>query len=108
MPFSGSLSNKKRSFGGSYLTSVLLYDYRRTTRLVVGRAVAVVNRVSKRGAAIFGHFGIAAQYMLLVLCAWVGPAGPGCKLPGRLVLICEEGLVPPINTNSSDKRFRLR
>lgn len=47
--------------------------------------------------------------MLLVLCAaCVGPTCPGCiELPGRwLVLICEEGLVPPINTNSSDKRLR--
>lgn len=66
-----------------------------------------MDRVPEGGGAIFGHFGVSTQYMLLVLCACVGPAGPGCKLPGRwLVLICEEGLVPPINTNSSDKRFR--
>ena len=61
-----------------------------------------------KGSGVVGHFGIATQYMLLILwAACVGPAGPGCKLPsGWLVLICEEGIVPPINTNSSDKRFR--
>ena len=82
-------------------------DHRSSTRLIVDRAVAVVDRVTECRSAVFGHFGVAAQYMLLVLCACVGPRGPGCKLPGRwLLLICEEGLVPPINTNSSDKRFR--
>ena len=78
-------------------------------RLVVGGSIPIVDRISKRSVAVFGQFGVATQYMLLVLCAaCVGPAGPGCiELPGRwLVLICEEGLVPPINTNSSDKRFR--
>lgn len=69
--------------------------------LVLGVAVSVVYRVSKGSAAVFGHFAVAAQYMLFRICwaAWVGPAGPGwTELPGRLVLICEEGLVPPINT----------
>ena len=84
-------------------------DDRSPKRLVIGGTVAVVDRVSKGRAAVFCHVRVrAAQYMLLVVgAAWVGPAGtPGCKWPGRwLVLICEEGLVPPINTNSSDKRF---
>jgi hypothetical protein len=69
--------------------------------LVLAGAVAVVHCVSEGGAAVFGHFAVAAQYMLFRICwaAWVGPAGACCtKLPGRLVLICEEGLVPPINT----------
>ena len=67
-----------------------------------------MDRVSESSVAVLGHFGVAAQNMLLVFCAaCVGPAGPGCiELPGWLLLICEEGLVPPINTNSSDKRFR--
>jgi hypothetical protein len=69
--------------------------------LVLAGAVSVVHCVAKSGAAVLGHFVVAAQYMLFRTCwaAWVGPAGPGCtELPGRLVLICEEGLVPPINT----------
>jgi hypothetical protein len=69
--------------------------------LVLAVAVAVVHCVSEGGAAVFGHFAVAAQYMLFRICwaAWVGPAGTCCtELPGRLVLICEEGLVPPINT----------
>ena len=69
--------------------------------LIFAGAVSVVDCVSEGGSAVFGHFVVAAQYMLFRICwaAWVGPAGPGCtELPGRLVLICEEGLVPPINT----------
>ena len=64
-------------------------------------SVSVVHRVAKGRAVVVGHVVVAAQYMLLRICwaAWVGPAGPGCiELPGRFVLICEEGLVPPINT----------
>jgi hypothetical protein len=38
----------------------------------------------------------------------IGPTGPSKLLPGRFVLICEEGLVPPINTNSSDNVFAKR
>ena len=78
-------------------------------RLVVGSTRPVVDGVAKGSVPIFVHFGVAAQYMLLVFCtACVGPAGPACvELPGGwFLLICEEGLVPPINTNSSDKRFR--
>jgi hypothetical protein len=74
--------------------------------LVLAVAVPVVDGIPE-GGAVFGHFGVATQYMLLVLwTACVGP-GPSCiELPsGWLVLICKEGLVPPINTNSSDKRF---
>jgi hypothetical protein len=68
--------------------------------LVLAGAVAVVYRVSEGSAAVLGHFAVAAQYMLLRICwaAWVGPAGPSWTEPGRFVLICEEGLVPPINT----------
>jgi hypothetical protein len=70
--------------------------------LILAGAVAVVYWVAKGSAAFVGHFVVAAQYMLFRICwaACVGPAGAGCTelLPGRLVLICEEGLVPPINT----------
>jgi hypothetical protein len=78
----------------------------RNLRRLVLVAVPVVDRISESGA-VFGHFGVATQYMLLILWTCTGPAGPcGAELPsGWLVLICEEGLVPPINTNSSDKRF---
>ena len=67
-----------------------------------------MDRVAEGSAAILVHFGVAAQNMLVFGAGCVGPAGPGCvELPGRwFLLICEEGLVPPINTNSSDKRFR--
>jgi hypothetical protein len=77
------------------------YQGRAWRPLVFAGAVSVVYLVPEGGAAVFGHFAVAAQYMLLRICwaAWVGPAGAGCpKLPGRLVLVCEEGLVPPINT----------
>lgn len=70
-------------------------------RLVVAGAVSAVHRVAESGAVVFVHFVVAVQYMLARICwaAWVGPAGPCCtELPGRLVLICEEGLVPPIST----------
>lgn len=79
---------------------------RRSLRRLVLVSVPVVDRVAK-GRAVFGHFGVAAQYMLLILGTCTGPTGPcGTELPsGWFVLICEEGLVPPINTNSSDKRF---
>jgi hypothetical protein len=73
----------------------------RRALLVLAGAIAVVDGVSKGGAAVFGHFAVAAQYMLFLICwaAWVGPAGTCCsELAGRLGLICEEGLVPPINT----------
>jgi hypothetical protein len=72
--------------------------------LVLGVSVPIVDCISE-GSVSFGHFGVATQYMVL-WTACIGPAGPGCiELPsGWLVLICEEGLVPPINTNSSDKR----
>lgn len=89
--------------------SLLVHLQGSTRRLEVGVSVSVVDLVSKR-SAVLGHFRVATtQYMLLArFAACVGPAGPGCiELPGRwLVLICEEGLVPPINTNSSDKRVR--
>lgn len=60
-----------------------------------------MHRVAKGRAVVLGHFGVAAQYMLFRICwaAWVGPAGTcWTELPGRFVLICEEGLEPPINT----------
>ena len=106
MPSSGGPFDTKRFLEDSDMACRSWVSQPRSTGLVVGRAVSVVNRISECCAAVFGHFGIAAQYMLLVLCTCVGRGGPGCKLPGRFVLICEEGLVPPINTNSSDKRFR--
>jgi len=68
--------------------------------LVVGVAISVVDAVSEGGGAVFGHILIAAQNMLLgILSAGRVGAGPRrTELAGRLVLICEEGLVPPINT----------
>lgn len=85
-------------------------------RLEIGGAVAVVNRVSER-CAVLVCFHVAAQNVVVVgilrlavgrggggicTCA-VCAAGPACvEAAGWLVLICEEGLVPPINTNSSD------
>jgi len=71
---------------------------RRSLRRLVLVSVPVVDRVAK-GRAVFGHFGVAAQYMLLILGTCTGPTGPcGTELPsGWFVLICEEGLVPPIS-----------
>ena len=70
-------------------------------RLEVGRAVPVVDAVSECCRAVFGHVGVAAQYMLLgtLWAAWVGPAGgrTELRLARWLVLTCEEGLEPPIN-----------
>jgi len=68
--------------------------------LVVGIAVSVVDAVSERGSTVLGHILVAAQNMLLgILCPSRVGVGPRCtELTGRLVLICEEGLVPPINT----------
>jgi hypothetical protein len=72
-----------------------------TRRLVVGRAVPVVDAVSECRGAVFGHVRIAAQYMLLgtLWAAWIGPAGGRAELwwSGYLVLTCEEGLEAPIN-----------
>lgn len=68
--------------------------------LVVGVAVPVVDAVSKGRGAVLGHVLIAAQYMLLGILS-TGRVGAGprrTELDSRLVLICEEGLVPPINT----------
>jgi hypothetical protein len=86
-----------------FAVEVFLVDHLGTARrtLVLAGAVSVVYRIAKGSSAVFGHFVVAAQYMLFRICwaACVGPAGPSCtELPGRLVLICEEGLVPPINT----------
>jgi hypothetical protein len=89
--------------------------------LVIGAAVPVgiVNRVAKGRIVVVGQLRVVAQNVVVLgrvgrpegrtaggsIGTWVGPAGPACiELPGRwLVLICEEGLVPPINTDSSDK-----
>ena len=89
-------------------------------RLEIGGAVAVVNSVSERCAVLVSCFHVAAQNVVVVgilrlavgrggggicTCA-VCAAGPACvEATGWLVLICEEGLVPPINTNSSDIRL---
>jgi hypothetical protein len=103
--FSGGCEDVQRFVRIDYVCFAveLLQDHQGRARraLVLAGAVSVVYRVSEGGAAVLGHFAVAAQYMLFRICwaAWVGPAAPGCpELPGRLVLICEEGLVPPINT----------
>lgn len=59
-----------------------------------------MDAVSESRGAVFGHVGIAAQNMLLgILSAGRVGAGPRrTELAGRLVLVCEEGLIPPINT----------
>lgn len=89
-------------------------------RLEIGGAVAVVHGVAERCGVAFRHLGIAAQNIVVLgilarpegtpggsIATCVGPAGPAWREPaGRwFVLICEEGLVPPINTDSSDKRL---
>ena len=72
--------------------------------LVVGAAISVVDAVTESRGAILGHILVGAQNMLLgILSAGRAGAGPRrTELAGRLVLICEEGLVPPINT-----KFRI-
>ncbi|KAF2186845.1 hypothetical protein K469DRAFT_474974, partial [Zopfia rhizophila CBS 207.26] len=81
--------------------------------LELGGAVPVVNGVAERGIVLLCHLRVAAQNVvvlgiLALVEGPVGPAGPACiEAAGRwFVLICEEGLVPPINTNSSDIRLR--
>ena len=85
--------------------------------LEIGGAVPVVNSVPECCAVLVSCFHVAAQNVVVVgnlrlavgrggggicTCA-VCAAGPACvEAAGWLVLICEEGLVPPINTNSSD------
>jgi len=68
-------------------------------------AVSVVDAVAKRSFAL-GHVGVAAQNVRVLgsLCGGIGtcigPGAPSIEVC-RFVLICEEGLVPPIN-----KEFR--
>ena len=68
-------------------------------------AVGVVHGVSKRRVVVVAHFRVGAQNRVLgILCCGIGTCiGPCGIVLGRWlgVLICEEGLVPPINT-----RFR--
>jgi hypothetical protein len=80
-----------------------------------------VDGVAEGCAVVFCHFRVAAQNVVVLgiltlvegtsggsIGTCIGPAGPAWSEPaGRwFVLICEEGLVPPINTNSSDKCLR--
>jgi predicted small integral membrane protein len=79
-----------------------------------------VDWVAECRVVVSFHLGIAAQYVVVLgilalvegtpggsIGSCIGAAGAACiEVPTRwLVLICEEGLVPPINTNSSDKYF---
>ena len=77
--------------------SFLILD---SARLVIGIAVPIVDTVSESSSAVLGHILVAAQNMLLgILSADRVGAGPRrTELAGRFVLICEEGLVQPINT----------
>lgn len=89
--------------------------------LELGAAVAVVvaDGVAKRGVVLLRRVDLSAQKVVVAgtLCTGIGGGGirtAGCAAPGagsgialliadgRLVLICEEGLEVPINTNSSD------
>jgi len=73
-----------------------------------------VDAVAEGSSVAFAHFRVAAQNVVLLgilgggICTCIGPAGPACiELAGSwFVLICEEGLVPPINTDSSGKCLR--
>jgi hypothetical protein len=78
---------------------VLLLDAARFF-LVIGAAIPVVDAVTKGGGVVFAHVGIAAQNVLLAAfsASRIGAGPRRTELAGRLVLICEEGLVPPINT----------
>jgi hypothetical protein len=88
--------------------------------LIFGAAVSVgiVNRVAKGRVVALCQIGFVAQNVVVLgrvrrpegICTpggsigtCIAPAGPACERAGWLVLICEEGLVPPINTDSSDK-----
>lgn len=69
--------------------------------LELGGAVGVVHGVTKRRVVAVAHLRVAAQNRVLgILCCGIGACiGPACiVLVCRLgVLICEEGLVPPIS-----------
>ena len=71
-----------------------------------------MNGVTESCGVVVCHFRIAAQYVVVLgilalaegtpggsICTCPGPTGPGSiEAAGRwFVLICEEGLVPPIN-----------
>lgn len=59
-----------------------------------------MDAVAKGGGAILGHVLVGAQNMLLLILS-AGRVGAGprrTELAGWLVLICEEGLEAPINT----------
>lgn len=77
-------------------------------RLELGGAVSVVDGVAK-GGAVVGHVRVGAQNVRVLGTLWAGIAtcsGPCCielVCASRFVLICEEGLEPPIN-----KEFRMR
>lgn len=61
--------------------------------------------VAKGGVVVVGHVGVGAQNILVlgILCAGIARGPCGRELVGsRFVLICEEGLEPPIN-----KEFRI-
>lgn len=69
--------------------------------LEIGTAIAIVDAVAKGGRVVLGHVGVAAQDRVLSIVCGVSGVGPTwivliCRWFG--VLICEEGLVPPINT----------
>lgn len=69
--------------------------------LELGGAVGAVNGIAERRGVVVAHLRVAAQNRVLgILCCGIGACiGPGGIVLGRLgVLICEEGLVPPINT----------
>lgn len=90
--------------------------------LKLGAAVAVVvaHGIAERGVVLLRRIDFSAQKVVVAgtLCTGIGGGGirtAGCAAPGagsgiallliadgRLVLICEEGLEAPINTNSSD------
>lgn len=90
--------------------------------LEFGAAVAVVvaDGVAESAVVLLGCVDVSAQKVVVAgtLCTGIGGGGirtAGCAAPGagsgiallleadgRLVLICEEGLEAPINTNSSD------
>ena len=74
-------------------------------QLELGGAVSVVDGVTEGGIVVVAHLGVAAQNLVLgTLCAGIATCSPCCSElvgPSGFVLICEEGLEPPIN-----KEFR--
>lgn len=76
-------------------------------RLVLGGAVSVVDGVAKGRVVVVAHLRVAGQNVLVLGTLWAGiatcsgPSGIVLGCPSGFVLICEEGLEPPIN-----KEFR--